>query len=75
MTVRAQRQANEEMSISMKCRDWQNSRIAWSQSPKDRWHCVRLKTTPLQNVSFVSATLVLRKSRKSMLMSSGVIIS
>ena len=59
MSVRAHRQANAEISISMACKEWQNSRMACNQSPKLRWHCCLSNTTPLQNVSFVSSGLVL----------------
>lgn len=63
-SVRAHRQANAEMSMSMACREWQNSRMACNQSPKLRWHCCLSSTTPLQNVSFVSSGLVLYRKKK-----------
>lgn len=62
--VKAHKQEKDEISMSNECNDWLKSNIACSQSPKLLWHCCLSKTTPLQNISFVSAYLVLWKWKK-----------
>lgn len=55
MMTRAARQEKEGTSTLMRCRLWENSRMASIHSPKPRTHCCRCSTTPLQKMSFPSS--------------------
>lgn len=59
MMTRAARQEKEGTSTFMRCRLWENSRMASIHSPKPRTHCCRCSTTPLQKMSFPSSGLEL----------------
>lgn len=61
MIVRAERQANAEISNSIDFSDAEKSKMPCSHSPKDHSHWDLCNTRPLSKTNFVSSGLFLKK--------------